>query len=260
MPLIGFKNIAAAGLGFSLLLPAFAQAQTATPQTATTQAAAAQATGRNTTDGPATSQSQGTAWAVKQAAGAPAGAPRAAGAAPLTPHGDIVTTLAASGQFTTFLKAVDAVNLTSVLKNNSNLTVFAPTDAAFAALPPGELDRLMADKPTLQKLLTHHIINARVDRSKITNARGPVPSVAGNPVMLDGTGPVLKADNAEIVQADVMASNGVIDVVDQVLTPGAGAQAQAPAAAAAGQPAAATAPQAPSAQTPAQGQIPGQNR
>jgi uncharacterized surface protein with fasciclin (FAS1) repeats len=93
----------------------------------------------------------------------------------------------------------------------------------------------MANKDALQKLLTHHIINARVDSSKIKGAKGPVPSVAGNPIVLDGSTEVLKADNADIVQADVAASNGLIQVVDQVLAPGSvsatAAAAEAPGAA-----------------------------
>ena len=113
------------------------------------------------------------------------------------------------------------------------LTVFAPTDAAFAALPPDQLQRMMADKPGLQKLMTHHIINARVDSSKIKGAKGPVPSVAGDKIELDGTGEVLKADNADIIQPDVMATNGILQVVDQVMTPGAASppMAAAPASA-----------------------------
>lgn len=229
MSLIRFVNTAAAIA--VLAAPALAHGQVAQGPVgkATTPAAAAKATGRATTDAAPATQTQGTAWAVKQSVqAAPAGAAAAAPSAPiLTPKGDIIQTLSASGQFTTFLKALDATNLTGVLKSNSNLTVFAPTNAAFAALPPGELDRLMADKAALQKLLTHHIINARVDQSKIRNAKGPVPSVAGNPIELDGTGEALKVDNANIVQADVMATNGIIDVVDQVLTPATGPQAAA---------------------------------
>src|SRR5262245_51481031 len=91
----------------------------------------------------------------------------AASAAKVVANGDIIQTLKLSGQFTTFAKAADATNLTGLLKNNPNLTVFAPTDAAFAALPPGELDKLMADKAKLQQVLTYHIINAPVDSSKI---------------------------------------------------------------------------------------------
>lgn len=194
-----------------------------TTQTAKTQAQAQAATGKSTTDQPATTQPQGTAAAVSQGvAGAPAPAAGTAAApfTPVTPHGDIISTLQASGQFKTFIKALDATNLTSVLKTHSNLTVFAPTDAAFAAY--GDVNALFAPNnlPALQKLMTHHIINAPVDSSKFKNAHGPVASVAGDQIVLDGTTPTLKADNANILQADIHASNGIIDVVDQVLKAG----------------------------------------
>jgi uncharacterized surface protein with fasciclin (FAS1) repeats len=192
-----------------------------------------------------------TAAAPSNPAPAAAPAPTVATPAPVVQkvvaNGDIIQTMTMSGQFHTFVKAADATNLTGLLKNNQNLTVFAPTDAAFAALPPGELDKLMADKPRLQKLLTYHIVNARVDSAKIKGARGAVPTVAQSPVELDGSGEMLMANNADIVQPDVMASNGIIHVIDKVLTPGsvqasastgaassASATASAPAAAPAG--------------------------
>ncbi|WP_299004258.1 fasciclin domain-containing protein [uncultured Caulobacter sp.] len=144
-----------------------------------------------------------------------------AAAAPVVAKGDLIQTAQASGQFSTFLKAVSSVNLTSVLKTNQNLTLFAPTDAAFAALPAGELDKLMApdNGPLLQKVLTYHLINAKVDSSKIKGAKGEVKSVEGSPLMLDGSGATPMVDGANIVQADVMASNGVLHVVDKVLLP-----------------------------------------
>ncbi|MCH1932888.1 fasciclin domain-containing protein, partial [Shewanella sp. A25] len=84
--------------------------------------------------------------------------------------------------------------------------VFAPTDAAFQSMGEADLAKLMNDKAALQKLLTHHIINAPVDSSKIKGARGPVPSVAQDQILLDGSEEgALKADGATIVQADVRA-------------------------------------------------------
>jgi uncharacterized surface protein with fasciclin (FAS1) repeats len=139
--------------------------------------------------------------------------------AKLVANGDIVDTLKASGQFTTLVKALDATNLTSVLKTNQNLTLFAPTDAAFAALPAGELDKLMADPAALQKVLTFHVINAKVDTAKLKGAKGPVNTVNGAPILLDGSGEKIMAGNGAITQADVMPTNGVIHVVDKVLMP-----------------------------------------
>lgn len=154
-------------------------------------------------------------------------APAATGAK-VVANGDIIQTLKLSGQFTTFAKAADATNLTGLLAKQPNLTVFAPTDAAFAALPPGQLDKLMADKASLQKLLTYHIVNAPVDSAKIRGAKGPVPTVANLPVELDGSEGGLKVNDADIIQADVRATNGIIQVIDKVLVPGAATGASAP--------------------------------
>lgn len=160
-----------------------------------------------------------TGVAYAQDAATPATPPAAA--APVVAKGDLIQTAQASGQFTTFLKAIGAVNLTSVLKTNQNLTLFAPTDAAFAALPAGELDKLMLPEngPMLQKVLTYHLINAKVDSTKIKGAKGEVKSVEGSPLLLDGSGDTPMVDGATITQTDVMATNGVLHVVDKVLLP-----------------------------------------
>ena len=162
----------------------------------------------------------GVAYAQDATMPAPAGQAPAA-ASPVVAKGDLIQTAQASGQFNTFLKAVSAVNLTSVLKTNQNLTLFAPTDAAFAALPAGELDKLLLPEngPMLQKVLTYHLINAKVDSTKIKGAKGEVKSVEGSPLLLDGSGPTPMVDNATITQTDVMATNGVLHVVDKVLIP-----------------------------------------
>jgi len=149
---------------------------------------------------------------------APAAAPAAAPGVKLVPNGNLITTLRSSGQFNTFVKALDATNLASLLQSSPGLTVFAPTDTAF---PQSKLDTMLGDKPGLQKTLLHYIINAKVDSSKIKGAHGPVPSGAGDQIVLDGTTDgVLKADNATIVQPDVMTSNGIIHVVDALMIAG----------------------------------------
>lgn len=150
---------------------------------------------------------------AQPAAPSAAPAPAAAGAVNIAPSGDIVQTLTASGQFKTLLQALDATNLTGVLKTPGPLTLFAPTDAAFAA---ASVD--MNNKAALQQLLVYHIINAKVDDSKIKGAKGPIPSAAGKPIYIDGSGTPAKANDADIV-ADVTVSNGVIHVVDKVLSP-----------------------------------------
>ena len=164
-----------------------------------------------------------------------AAAPAAPSFIPVVAKGDLVETAKASGQFTTFLKALDKTNLTAVLKNNPGLTVFAPTDAAFAALPAGELDRLMKTENAgeLQSLIVYHVVNAKVDTAKMKGAKGPVQTVAGKELLLDGSGEQLKANSARILQADVRATNGTLHVVDHVLNPADPVIAQGKAATAA---------------------------
>jgi uncharacterized surface protein with fasciclin (FAS1) repeats len=145
-------------------------------------------------------------------------------AKPLVASGDSMATLRLNGQFTSLVKALDGANLSALFQDSSrHLTLFAPTDAAFAALPAGQLDKMIADptKADLRKLLLHHVINAAVPSSKIKGTRGPWPTGAGDHVVLDGSQDgVLKADNAFIVQPDVTTSNGTIQVVDEVMIAG----------------------------------------
>jgi uncharacterized surface protein with fasciclin (FAS1) repeats len=195
------KMIVAAALTAALSTPVLAQPAAPAPAGAAAPSAAP-ATPAPATPAPAT--------------------PAPAGAASLniTPSGDIIATLTASGQFKTLLKALDATNLTGVLKTPGPLTLFAPTDAAFAAMPAGQLDQLMNAKPptALQQLLVYHIINAKVDDSKINGTKGPIPSAAGKPIYIDGSTTPKKANDADVV-ADVQVSNGVIHAVDKVLSP-----------------------------------------
>ncbi|MES2036014.1 MAG: fasciclin domain-containing protein [Pseudomonadota bacterium] len=223
-----------------------------TPTAAATKTPAAPPAAATTPTAPAEEAAPAPSAAPATAATPAAVAPAAAGQ--VVAKGDIVETLKADGHFTTFVKAIDAANMTSVLKTNSNLTVFAPNDAAFAALPAGELDKLMKDPAALQKLLTYHVVNATVDSTKIKGAKGGVKTVAGSELMLDGSGATPMANNATIVQADVKATNGTVHVVDKVLMPGGATDtataAAAPATTGATTDAAATAPAAPAAKLP----------
>jgi uncharacterized surface protein with fasciclin (FAS1) repeats len=137
---------------------------------------------------------------------------------------NIYDTLKASGQFTILLKAVDQSGLAPVLQRYP-VTMFAPTDAAFNALPADMLSKLMEANDTsanqLQQILKYHLINAQVDASKIRGAKGPVNTVENTPVQLDGSNPDdLLVNNADIIQADVRTTNGgIVNVVDKVLIP-----------------------------------------
>ena len=162
--------------------------------------------------------SAGAAFAQAPAAPADMAAPAAAPALAIAASGDIAETLKASGQFTILVKALDATGLTPVLKGAGPLTVLAPTDAAFQALPAGKLDELMKpdNAAQLQGILTYHVINAAVPPAKITGSKGPIRTVAGSEVQVDGTGAAIKINDASVL-GEVAVSNGTIYAVDKVL-------------------------------------------
>ncbi|HEY5105533.1 MAG TPA: fasciclin domain-containing protein [Caulobacteraceae bacterium] len=168
---------------------------------------------------------QATATAPAEAA-PPASAPAPVpGSVPAPPHlvaaGDMDATLKNSPDFTILVKALDATNLSGVLRTTPDLTLFAPTDEAFRALPPGQLAELLMPKnaAVLQKVLTYHLVHLDLDSSKIKGAKGPVESVEKGKLQIDGSSQPLMVNNADIIQADVHATNGVIHVVDKVLVP-----------------------------------------
>ncbi len=150
------------------------------------------------------------------------GAMSAAGFTPVrpVPGANIIATLTASGEFTKLLAALKDTNLTDLIATHPNLTLFAPTDAAFAALPPGQLDMLMKSPPQLQAILTYHLVAAIIKPTDVMgHAAGKVPTAAKKSVTLDGSGPTLKVDIASVLQPGVTASNGIIYPIDRVLTP-----------------------------------------
>ena len=148
-------------------------------------------------------------------------------------QGDLMDTLRLSGKFTTLVAGIDATNLAGLLKSNANLTVFAPTDAAFAAMPTVDLNALKADKTALQKFILHHVVNAPFLSTRIKGVKGPIPSGAGDVILLDGTDEAgsLKVDGATITQADLKTASGLLQIVDRVLIPGQGAVEPPPPAA-----------------------------
>ncbi len=138
-----------------------------------------------------------------------------------SPSSSIVAILQQSGQFTILLKALQATNLTSVLQGPGALTLFAPTDAAFQALPAGQLDTLMKPEnaPQLQKLLTYHLINLPIRSTELKGkAATNSNTVNGKAVHLDDTSGDFKVNDATVIQSDIKASNGTIQVIDHVLS------------------------------------------
>ena len=193
---------------------------------------------------PATPQATAPAASATTSAQASATATPAAG-------NTVVDVLRSNGQFNTLLTALDAAGLTETLSTQPAISIFAPTDAAFAALPEADRTRLMdpANAAELRQLLLYHVVVADVNSSQIEGAAGGVETAARSQVQLNGTGDSIMVDGATVVQADIDASNGAIFAIDQVLNPAASQAAMGDAEAVA--PAATDATEAPVTEAPA---------
>jgi uncharacterized surface protein with fasciclin (FAS1) repeats len=134
------------------------------------------------------------------------------------PEKDIVQTAAGAGQFTTLLAALKAAGLDQTLEGKGPFTVFAPTDEAFAKLPPGTVDSLLKDVPKLKSVLLYHVVAGDVrsaDVVKLTSAK----TVEGTEVAVKAGKDGVRINGANVVKADIVASNGIIHVIDTVLIP-----------------------------------------
>ena len=133
---------------------------------------------------------------------------------------DIVDTAVKAGSFKTLVAAVKAAGLAGVLKGKGPFTVFAPTDNAFAKLPKGTVESLLKpeNKAKLQAILTYHVVPGRVMSKQIAGKTAAVKTVQGGTLNVNATKGV-KVNDAEVVLADIVASNGVIHVVDKVILP-----------------------------------------
>jgi uncharacterized surface protein with fasciclin (FAS1) repeats len=131
---------------------------------------------------------------------------------------DIVDTAAEAGSFKTLAAALQAADLIPTLKSEGPFTVFAPTDAAFAKIPKADLDALLKDKKALTAILTYHVVAGKVmaaDVVKLTQAN----TVQGSSVKITVTGGKVMVNNANVTATDIVASNGVIHVIDTVIMP-----------------------------------------
>lgn len=132
----------------------------------------------------------------------------------------IVETAVAAGNFTTLVAAVKAAGLVDALSGEGPLTVFAPTDEAFAKLPEGTVEGLLKDKEALTAILTYHVVSGSVmaaDVVKLDKAQ----TLNGQNVTITAKDGSVKIDNATVIKADIQASNGVIHVIDEVILPDA---------------------------------------
>jgi uncharacterized surface protein with fasciclin (FAS1) repeats len=130
---------------------------------------------------------------------------------------DIVDTAVSAGSFTTLATALEAAGLVDTLKGPGPFTVFAPTDAAFAKLPAGTLEALLADKAKLTKVLTYHVVPGKVMAADVVKLKSAT-TVQGQNVTIS-TRPGVKVDDANVTKTDIVASNGVIHVIDAVILP-----------------------------------------
>ncbi len=133
---------------------------------------------------------------------------------------DIVDTAVAAGSFKTLAAAVTAAGLVPTLKGAGPFTVFAPTDEAFAKLPKGTVEALLADIPKLTGILTYHVVAGKVLAADVVKLDGKsAKTVNGAEVKISTTGGVKLNGTATVTQTDIECSNGVIHVLDAVILP-----------------------------------------
>ncbi|MBL8774730.1 MAG: fasciclin domain-containing protein [Acidimicrobiales bacterium] len=131
---------------------------------------------------------------------------------------NIVETAVAAGDFTTLVTAVEAAGLAETLSDEGPYTVFAPTDAAFEALPAGTLDELLADPDALANVLTYHVVDGDVMAADLSDGM-EVEALNGETLTITVDGDTVKVNDATVTTADIVTSNGVIHVIDTVLVP-----------------------------------------
>jgi uncharacterized surface protein with fasciclin (FAS1) repeats len=132
---------------------------------------------------------------------------------------DIVDIAAGNEAFSTLVAAVTAAGLVDTLKGEGPFTVFAPTDDAFAALPEGTVEALLEDIPTLTAILTYHVVGAQAMSGDLAAGCNDVDTVNGAAVTICVNDGAVTVNGANVVTADIEASNGVIHVIDAVILP-----------------------------------------
>jgi uncharacterized surface protein with fasciclin (FAS1) repeats len=163
---------------------------------------------------PATEQAPAAALplASAQTSSEPAPAARATG--------NVLEVATSAGQFTTLVAAINAAGLSETLSGAGPFTVFAPTDAAFAKLPAGTVEKLLMpeNKAKLASILTYHVIPSRVASADLAGVTATPATINGGTLTVDASSGV-KINGANVTSPDVAASNGTIHVIDTVLMP-----------------------------------------
>jgi len=131
---------------------------------------------------------------------------------------NLVQTAVAAGQFKTLVKLVKLAGLQGALEGKAKLTVFAPTDAAFAKVPKSTLDALLADKAKLKAVLLYHVLSGEYPAAKILKLSS-AKTLEGSRVEIRVSGGVVHVNGATVLKTNVFASNGVIHVINSVLVP-----------------------------------------
>ena len=131
---------------------------------------------------------------------------------------DIVDTAVSAGNFKTLVEAVKAAGLVETLRGDGPFTVFAPTDEAFAKLPAETLDALLQDKEQLTAVLTYHVVPGSLRAVSVAN-RDSIETVQGQSLTVTADDAGVRVDEATVTKADIVASNGVIHVIDTVILP-----------------------------------------
>jgi uncharacterized surface protein with fasciclin (FAS1) repeats len=131
--------------------------------------------------------------------------------------GDIVDTVKADRSFDIFAAAVETAGFAQTLKNTGPYTVFAPTNEAFAKLPPAVWEQLSRDKVKLARVLSYHVVPGRMTVSEINP--GPVKTTQGGTLKLTSDKGKVRVNNANITQSDLAADNGIIHAIDTVILP-----------------------------------------
>jgi len=134
------------------------------------------------------------------------------------PKKNIVQTAVAAGQFKTLVKLVKRAGLAGALSGKTQLTVFAPTDAAFAKMPQSTLDALLANRAKLRTVLLYHVVQGRVPAAKVTTMAS-ARTLARQSVSFMVKDGVVFVNDARVVKANVVTRNGIIHVIDKVLIP-----------------------------------------
>jgi uncharacterized surface protein with fasciclin (FAS1) repeats len=132
--------------------------------------------------------------------------------------GTIVEVAVRAGQFNTLAAALEAAGLVETLQGPGPFTVFAPTDEAFAALPAGTLEALLADREKLTAILTYHVVPGRVMAADVAGLESAA-TVNGAYVSIEVANGAVMVGGARVIQTDITASNGVIHVIDRVILP-----------------------------------------